>query len=118
MPREDAPGPPIRTTNLDKVMGKDAGVTAGEGVGLRNWSVAGLDGPGFELRREVSPIQIRDRQTRRVLSPSDRIEAVREILPRTHRRTPFPEPELTLARPAHAPEEPGRAEVMEEGEEH
>ena len=56
MPGEDAPGPPIRTTNLDKVMGEDAGVTAGEGVGLRNWSGAGLDGPGFELRREVGTI--------------------------------------------------------------
>ena len=108
----------IGATDLDEVMGEDAGVTAGEGIGLGNRSVTGIDGPGFELRREVSPIQIRDRQTRRGPSPSDRIEVVREILPRTHRRTPFPEPELTLARPAHAPEEPGRAEVMEERKEH
>ena len=118
MPGEDATRPTVRAADLDEVMGEDAGVTAGKGIGLRNRSVTGLDGPGFELRREVSPIQIRDRQTRRGPSPSDRIEAVREILPRTHRRTPFPEPELTLARPAHAPEEPGRAEVMEEREEH
>ena len=117
MSGEDAARPTVRSPHLDEVMGEDAGVTAGEGVGLRNWSVAGLDGPGFELRREVRPIQIRDRQTRRVLSPSDRIEAVREILPRTHRRTPFPEPELTLTRPTHATEEPTWTEVMEERKE-
>ena len=56
MPGEDAPGPPIRTTNLDKVMGKDAGVTAGEGVSFRGRRAAGFDRPGFELRREVGTI--------------------------------------------------------------
>ena len=118
MPGEDAPGPPIRTTNLDKVMGKDAGVTAGEGVSFRGRRAAGFDRPGFELRRKVGPVQVGDWQARRMGTPIRRIEVLREILPRTHRRTPFPGPELTLTRPAHATGKPARAEVMEEREKH
>ncbi len=39
MPGEDATRPTVRAADLDEVMREDAGVTAGEGVGLRNWSV-------------------------------------------------------------------------------
>ena len=51
-------------------------------------------------------------------TPIRRIEVLREILPRTHRQTPFPGPKLTLTRPAHATGKPARAKVMEEGKEH
>ena len=118
MPGEDAPGPPIRTTNLDEVMGEDARIPAGKGIRFGGRRAAGFDRPSFELRRKVGPVQVGDRQTRRMGTPIRRIEVLREILPRTHRRTPFPGPELTLTRPAHATEEPVRAEVMEEGKEH
>ena len=99
-------------------MREHPGITTGEGIGFGNRRGAGFDGPSLELRREVRAIKQRDRETRRGLAPFDRIEAHGDILPRAHRRTPFPESELTLARPARTPEEPARTEVMEEGEEH
>ena len=118
MPGEDTTRPTIRAADLDEVMGEDPGVTAGEGICFGDRSGAGLDGPSFERRREVSPIQIRDRQAGRVLVPGGWVVPLRKILPRTHRRTPFPEPKLTLARPAHATGQPARTEVKEERKEH
>ncbi len=76
------------------------------------------DRPRFELRREVRAVELGDRQARGVDPPFRRIETNGEILPRAQRRTPFPDAELTLARPQHAPEQPARTEVMEEREEH
>ena len=118
MPGEHATRPTIRTADFDELMREHPGVTAGESIRLGDRSGAGLDGPRFELRREVSPIQIRDRQTRRVLTPIYGVEADGDILPRAQRRTPLPDTELTLARPARSLEKPARTEVMEERKEH
>ena len=65
----------------------------------------------------MRPIEPGDRQARRRSPPFDRIETRGEILPRPEGCLLFPEPELTLTRPAHAPEKPERTEVMEEREE-
>ena len=116
--REHAAGPAIRPTDFDELVREDPGVTAGESVGLGDGSGAGLDRPGFELRGEMSAIQSRDRKTRRMSAPAAGVEADGEFLPRAHRRTPFPDAQSTLARPARTPEEPARTEVMEEREEH
>jgi len=118
MTGQDAAGPAVRTTDLDELMREDPGISAGEGIGFRDRRVTGGDGPGFERRREVRSVEERDREPRRGLTPSRGVEADGEILPRAPRRTPFPESELTLARPPSATSEPSRAEVMEEREEH
>ena len=118
MPGEDAACPTVGAAHLDEVMGEDAGVASSESIGFGDRRGAGFDGPRFELGREVRAVEQRDRQTRRGLTPFDRIEARGDILPRAQRRTPFPDAELTLARPQHAPGKPARTEVMEERKEH
>ena len=118
MAGQDAAGPAIGAPYFDEAIGKDAGVTAGEGRGFGDRRVACFDGPRFELRGQVAPVEVSDRQTRRGLTPNGGVEARREIFPRAHRRTPFPRAEPALARPADATGEPARTEVMEEGEKH
>jgi len=116
--REDVARPAIRPADLDELMREDPGVAAGEGVRLGDRRRAGFDRPGLELRGELRPVEQRERETGRVAAPCGRVEADREFLPRTHRGASFPDPELTLARPARAPEEPARTEVDEERQEH
>ena len=118
MPGEHATRPTIRTADFDELMREHPGVTAGESIGLGDRRAAGFDGPGFELRSEVRAVEQRDRETRRVLTPIYGVEADGEILPRAQRRTPLPDTELTLARPARSLEKPARTEVMEERKEH
>ena len=118
MTGQDATRPAVGAADLDELMREDAGITAGEGVRLGDGRMSAGDRPCFELRREVRAIEQGDGEPRRVSPPLRRIEAGGAIFPRPHRRTPFPDPQLTLACPAHAPEKPGRAEVMEQREEH
>ena len=118
MPGEDATRPAIGATDFDQAMGENARATAGEGGRFRGRRAAGFDGPGFERRREVGPIEVRDRQARRGLTPGGWVELFCEILPWPHRRVPFPNSQPALARPAHASGEPARAKVMEERKEH
>ncbi len=118
MPGEDATRPPIRAADFNEAMGEGAGVPSGEGVGFGGRRAAGFDGPGFELRRQVGSIQVGDGQARRGLAPGGWVKPLREILPRAHRRAPFPEPEFSLTRPTHATGKPARTEVMEERKEH
>ena len=115
---EHITGPTVGPADFDELVREDPGVTAGEGIGLGDGRRAGFDGPSLELRGEVRAVEERDRETRRRLTPGRGIEAHGDIFPRAHRRTPFPESELTLARPPGATSEPSRTEVMEEREEH
>ena len=115
---QDIASPAVRTADFDELMREDPGVAAGESVRFGNRRSAGLDGPRFELRREARAVEQSARETRRGLTPFGRIKAHGDIIPRAHRRTPFPDSELTLARPTRALEEPGRAEVIEKRKEH
>ena len=99
-------------------MRENPGVTAGEGVSFRDRGAAGFDGPGFELWCKVGAVEQRNRETRGRLSPIKGIKAMGEILPWSHRRTPFPDAEPALTCPPRPTGKPGRTEVMEEREEH
>ena len=80
--REDAARPTVRPADFHQLMRKHAGITPGESVGFGDGRSAGFDGPGFELRGEVSAIESCDRQARRSRAPVGRIEAGREFRPR------------------------------------
>ena len=115
---QDITRPAIRATDFDELVREGPGVAAGEGIGFGDGSMSAFQRPRVQLRREVRAVEQCDRKTRRGLTPFHGIEAHGDVLPRAHRRTPFPESELTLARPERTPEQPARTEVMEEREEH
>lgn len=116
--REHVARPAVGAADFGQAVREDPGITTGEGVRFGDRRMAGFERPRFERRREVGTVEPGDRQARGVGPPLRGIEAGGEILPRAERRTPLPEPELTLARPQRTPGEPARAEVMEEREEH
>ena len=118
MSGEDAARPAVGPADLHQPMREDPCVTSGEGVRLGDRRMSAGDRPRFELRREVRAVELSDRQARRADPPFRRIEPDGEILPWAQRRTPFPDAELTLARPQRTPEQPARTEVMEERKEH